>query len=276
MQEPIRILCVDDEENLLKAIQRLFLDHPYEILTATSGNEGLEILRKISPIQIVISDFRMPGKNGVEFLSEVRKNWPDTIRMIISGYADTVATVSAINEGEIYKFIPKPWNNEDLKLTIANSIERYTLQKRNTKMDPAMESNESLFSRSREDVGENLKSGKTDSAYPDRATLFLRNVFEVLPIAVLGTDSEGKVIQCNRKGRDFFERNGNKIVGTNRKQSLPKEINNFIDRMAKKDSFSGHFMIDDIEVRVRGSLVKQDPEGNGIALVFDWKKKVDS
>jgi two-component system, NtrC family, sensor kinase len=273
MEEPIRILCVDDEENLLKAIQRLFLDHDYEILTATSGNEGLEILRKVSPVQIVISDFRMPGKNGVEFLSEVRKNWPDTIRMIISGYADTVATVSAINEGEIYKFIPKPWDNEELKKTIANSIERYYLQKQNTKVDPAKKNEESSFYRSRNNIGENLKGRNVVSGHPDSKTLFLQNMFEDLPIAALGIDSDGKIIQCNRKGADLLERNGNKILGTNRRQSLPKEINNFIERMAKKDSLFDHFTIDDVEVRVRGALVKQDPERNGIALVFDWRKR---
>jgi two-component system, NtrC family, sensor kinase len=275
MEEQIRILCVDDEKNLLKSIQRLFLDHNYEILTATSGNEGLEILRKVSPIQIVISDFRMPGKNGVEFLSEVRKNWPDTVRIIISGYADTAAVISAINEGEIYKFIPKPWNDEDIKATIANAIERYHLQKKNRRLDQDLVNKEPASHRTQNNLEENLKDRDFDFGYPANATLFLQNMFEALPIAAMGIDFNGKIIQCNKKGAELFERNGNKISGTNRKQSLPEEINDFIEQMVKKESRFGHFRINDIEVRVRGSFVRQEPERDGIALVFDWRKKID-
>ncbi len=73
----------------------------------------------------------MPNMNGVEFLREVRTRWPDTVRIVLSGYADTASIVSAINEGEIYRFIPKPWNDDDLKVTIANAIERYHLLKKN-------------------------------------------------------------------------------------------------------------------------------------------------
>jgi two-component system NtrC family sensor kinase len=73
MDEPIRILCVDDEKSILTAITRSFLEKDYELLNATSGPEGLEILRRVTPIQVVISDFRMPGMNGVDFLKEVCK-----------------------------------------------------------------------------------------------------------------------------------------------------------------------------------------------------------
>jgi len=130
MNGEIKILCVDDEPNVLNALKRLFLDEPYTILTAASGQEGLEIIEKEN-VQIIISDYRMPGMNGVDFLKEARKKWPDTVRIVLSGYADTAAIVSAINEGQIYKFVPKPWNDEELKVTISNAIERYHLFKKN-------------------------------------------------------------------------------------------------------------------------------------------------
>ncbi len=130
-QEEIKILFVDDEKNVLNALQRLFLDDDYTILLASSGEEGLEVLKEEENVQIVISDYRMLGMNGVTFLKEVCKFWPDTVRIVLSGYADTTAVISAINDGEIYKFIPKPWNDDELKVTIFNAIERYDLYKKN-------------------------------------------------------------------------------------------------------------------------------------------------
>jgi two-component system NtrC family sensor kinase len=132
MNEPIRILCVDDEKNVLRAVERLFLDDEYEMFTALSGEEGLRILEREKNIQIVLSDYRMPGMNGVEFLREVCRLHPETVRIVLSGYANTEAVVAATNEGEIYKFIPKPWDAEELRSTIRGGLERYFLRRQNT------------------------------------------------------------------------------------------------------------------------------------------------
>jgi two-component system NtrC family sensor kinase len=134
MDEQIRILFVDDERNVLRSLQRIFLDEDYEILTASSGAEGIAVLQSITPIQLIISDYRMPKMNGVDFLREVCNRWPETIRIVLSGYADTASIVSAINEGYIYKFIAKPWNEDELKITIVNAIESYYLDKENKQL----------------------------------------------------------------------------------------------------------------------------------------------
>jgi two-component system NtrC family sensor kinase len=133
MSEEIKILCVDDEQNVLNALKRLFIDNDYSIFTAVSGQEGLNILEQ-EHAQIIISDYRMPGMNGVEFLKEVCNLRPDTVRIVLSGYADAAAIVSAINEGQIYKFVPKPWNDDELRVTVANAIERYFLYKKNKEL----------------------------------------------------------------------------------------------------------------------------------------------
>jgi two-component system NtrC family sensor kinase len=133
--EQIKILCVDDERNVLRALERFFLDDNFEIVNASSAAEALEALEKSGPFQVVISDYRMPIMNGVEFLKAVYGRWPDTVRLVLSGYADVGAIVAAINEGHIYKFIPKPWNDEDLRVTIQNSLELYLLQKRNRELE---------------------------------------------------------------------------------------------------------------------------------------------
>src|SRR6185369_152755 len=126
-EEPVKILCVDDERNVLRALERIFLDDDYEIVLAGSGDEGLKIMEESGPFQVVISDYRMPAMNGVEFLRVVYERCPETVRIVLSGYADTGAIVAAINDGHIYKFIPKPWNDDELRVTIQNCLERYFL-----------------------------------------------------------------------------------------------------------------------------------------------------
>jgi len=146
MCEQVRILCVDDEVNVLQSLRRMFLDDDYELLTASSAAEGLEILKREDPVQIVISDYRMPVMNGVDFFREVCAKWPDTVRIVLSGYADAAAIVAAINEGQIYKFVPKPWNDDELKVTVVNALEKYRLQKYNALLlDKLSRSNEKLI-----------------------------------------------------------------------------------------------------------------------------------
>ncbi len=128
------ILFIDDEVNVLRALDRVFIDDDYEILTAGSGEDGLVVLKENPDIKVVVSDYRMPGLNGVEFLRAVCQIRPDTVRIVLSGYADTEAVVSAINEGQIFRFVPKPWNDEELRATIANAIELYDFRSRNREL----------------------------------------------------------------------------------------------------------------------------------------------
>lgn len=116
------ILFVDDEENILSSLVRLFRKEDYEVLTATSGADGLKIMES-RDISLVISDHRMPGMTGVDFLARVKDISPDTIRIMLTGYADLEAAISAINKGEVYRFISKPWNDEELKLTVRQSLD---------------------------------------------------------------------------------------------------------------------------------------------------------
>ncbi len=138
MNNPIRILCVDDEAGVLKAVKRVFENEPYEVLTAASGKEGLKVLEEAMPVHVVIADYRMPQMDGVEFLRRVYHSWPDTVRMVLSGFADTSTVIAAINEGQIYKFIIKPWNNDELRITVANAIERYVLVQERNRAEKAL------------------------------------------------------------------------------------------------------------------------------------------
>jgi len=120
------LLFVDDEENILNSLKRLFRREGYNILTAKNATEALKLLED-NPVSLILSDQRMPGMSGVEFLKQVKEKYPDIIRMILTGYADINAAVEAINQGEVYRFITKPWNEEDLKATIHSALKHYEL-----------------------------------------------------------------------------------------------------------------------------------------------------
>lgn len=120
------LLLVDDEPNILKSLSRVFDEEGYEIFTAGSPEEALDLLKNQN-VDVIISDQRMPTMTGSEFLSRVKKQYPDTIRMILSGYADFNAIQSAINEGSIYKFLNKPWDNDELKKNVYEAFKQHTL-----------------------------------------------------------------------------------------------------------------------------------------------------
>ncbi len=123
-----KLLLVDDEENVLKSLYRLFREEEYDVHTVDNGSEGLKLLEKYD-FSLILSDYRMPELNGVEFLKLAKEKSPDAIRMILTGFADVEVAISAINEGEVYKFIEKPWEDENLKVQIKRAIEHYELVK---------------------------------------------------------------------------------------------------------------------------------------------------
>lgn len=124
---PPTILCVDDEPNILSALRRLFRPHGYRILTADSGAAGLAVLES-EPVDLVISDMRMPQMDGAQFLARVRQHWPGTMRLLLTGYADIQSILDAINQGEIYRYVTKPWDENDIVLVVRHALERRALE----------------------------------------------------------------------------------------------------------------------------------------------------
>jgi serine/threonine-protein kinase len=115
-----RILFVDDEERILTALRSIFR-HNYRVFTATNGREAMDIVTKFRP-HVVVSDQRMPEMMGVELLRQVKIASPQTVRMLLTGYSDLAAIVGSLNEGEVYRFISKPWDNEEIQKTIAEAV----------------------------------------------------------------------------------------------------------------------------------------------------------
>lgn len=130
MEANFNILFVDDEENILKALRRLFLEEDFNVYTAKSGKEGLEIIQD-KEFAVIVSDQRMPEMTGTEFLLRAKELSPNTLRIILTGYADINAAMDAINEAGAYRYITKPWNDRELVHIIKEAVNRYRLIKEN-------------------------------------------------------------------------------------------------------------------------------------------------
>ena len=122
-QNKINVLYVDDEINNLNSFNAAFR-REYNIFIATSGKEGLELLKN-NKIHIIITDQRMPEMSGVDFLVEVLKEFPDPVRLLLTGYSNMEAVVDAVNMGKIYYYLTKPWDEQGIKIIIKNAFELY-------------------------------------------------------------------------------------------------------------------------------------------------------
>lgn len=244
-EEQIRILCVDDERNVLRALERIFLDDDYEIVLADSGEEGLKLLDSRGPFQVVISDYRMPVMTGVDFLKVVYERSPDTVRIVLSGYADAGAIVAAINDGHIYKFIPKPWNDEELRVTIQNCIERYFLLKQNHELLTAL----ALANHELEDK---IQQRTKQLELRNRALEFSQSLLGHLPVAVAGIDETGMVAYCNDQAFTILEKLFGDIFGTNVNECSDPGLGRLVDQVRLDGSIAVDCTLTENSYRVMG------------------------
>ncbi|HHN64378.1 MAG TPA: response regulator [Nitrospirae bacterium] len=266
--EDIRILCVDDEGNVLKSLKRVFLDDDYEILTASSGEEGIEILKNKQPVQVVISDYRMPGMDGVEFLRTVYDNWPDTVRIVLSGYADTGSVVEAINEGQIYKFIPKPWNDDDLRVTVTNALEKYFLQKHNRKLAKELKEKNMQLQEINRNLEKLVEERTEELVFKNMVMERAQNILNALPVGVAGIDPSGLIVQANRRFADLM---GLKFepIGLPSEEVFPQKLLGFISTLKEPNKeIEGHIILNGREVSIRGVFMKYQNGQRGLIIVI--------
>ena len=211
------VLFVDDEKNMLRCVNRLTMEEEYELVTASSGDEGLGILEE-RPVKVVVSDYRMPGMNGVDFLKRVKEKWPFTIRIILSGFADVDTAMRAINEGEIYKFLPKPWDDDFLLVTIRRAIEKYDLVSENRKLTEELKALNAVLERK-------VEERTRDLTLQSEVLKLSQEILEDIPIAVIGVDPSGLIVLANRHGKKVLEvADKSEILGKHMKEFFPGDI----------------------------------------------------
>jgi response regulator RpfG family c-di-GMP phosphodiesterase len=189
MSRPSRLLIVDDEPFVLSALTRLLRRDGYEVITAAGPRRGIELLQE-EEVGVIISDYRMPEMDGVEFLRRVRDVVPDAIRIILSGYAETHAILSAVNNGGIHKYLTKPWNDEQLRLEIKSGFDLYHLAMTNHEL-------QEMLGRQNEELRTLAKSLAAEQA---RQREVFRSTIEVL-VALPKLNSPAVARHSNRVER---------------------------------------------------------------------------
>jgi diguanylate cyclase (GGDEF)-like protein len=213
------LLLVDDEPSILSSLRRLLRNEGYRILTASSGTEGLQVLAEHA-VDVIVSDQRMPGMTGVEFLRTVRQLYPDTVRIVLSGFTELQTVTDAVNAGAIYKFLTKPWDDEQLRGHIQEAFQYgamadenrlLTLEVRtaNQKLAAVNRQLESVLAQQRSQI----KRGEISLDIVHEA---LSNV----PVPVLASDDLGTIVLANRAALKLFAGQG-QVLGCDVRQLFP-------------------------------------------------------
>jgi EAL domain-containing protein (putative c-di-GMP-specific phosphodiesterase class I)/CheY-like chemotaxis protein len=216
------LLLVDDEDSIVSALRRLLRRDGYHIVTANSGAQGLQRMAENS-VDVIVSDQRMPGMTGVEFLRRAKELYPDTIRMVLSGYTELQSITDAINEGAIYKFLTKPWDDERLRSHVAEAFSQKGMADENRRLANAvLSANEELSAVN--DRLQQLLANQREQIHREESSLSVaREVLDNIPAAVIGIDLEGMVAFVNADAEALFGTMA-ALLGQDAEQVLPEDL----------------------------------------------------
>ncbi|MDQ6735999.1 MAG: response regulator [Nitrospirota bacterium] len=197
------ILCVDDEPGIVRAIRRILKAEPVNVLIAASGPEGLEILRK-QPVSLILTDYRMPEMNGIEFLEQAAPLCPDAFRMILTGYAEAHVLVEAVNRGQIYKILYKPFQEEDIKLTVRSGLEHHARNRENRALLEELGQRNKQLAILNQKLKTGLEGTKADLTISSTALGMAQQLLNEIPAAVIGIEPSGQIVFANRLANIWF------------------------------------------------------------------------
>lgn len=207
-----RLLLVDDERNILSALKRLLRLDGYEIYTCQSGAEGLELLSQ-HKIDVIISDQRMPEMTGVEFLREAKRLYPDTVRIILSGYSEIRYVTDAVNEGAIYKFLSKPWDDEILRQNIADAFQFKEIIDENRRLNEILQHRNIELAKINRQLADQSKIQRHQLEI-DRVNIqIIDEILHEIPIPIIGLSNDQHIAFSNEvaihrlwNGLDMYEK----------------------------------------------------------------------
>lgn len=219
-QQPRKLLLVDDEPNTLSALRRMFRREPYELLMAESGAQGLDLLNE-HEVGVIISDYRMPEMTGVDFLRAVKDSHPDTLRIVLSGFTDLQSVTAAVNEGAVYKFLTKPWDDDELRDITREAFRLYALEHENRRLNAELRLANTELERFNRDLERRVEE-KTRHLEIHAASLRVsQEILDNLPIGVLGLDLDGTIVYANERAGRVLEDTGQVLVGGSLQQVWP-------------------------------------------------------
>lgn len=197
------LLLVDDEPSILSALKRLFRPDGYRLLTAASGAEALELLAT-HQVDVILSDQRMPGMTGVDFLRRTKALHPHTIRMTLSGFTDLQSIIDAVNEGAVYKFLTKPWDDERLRGHVAQAFAQKEMADDNRRLQGEVATATAEQASLNQRLAQLLDRQTEQSQLMQASADGVRDLVDVLPAAVFGIDPDGLLAYLNQRAADLL------------------------------------------------------------------------
>jgi YesN/AraC family two-component response regulator len=203
---------------------RLLRRDGYTILRASGGEEGLELLSQ-NAIGVIISDQRMPGMTGVEFLGKVKMLYPDTVRIVLSGYTELNSVTEAINRGSVYKFLTKPWEDDLLRANVEEAFQRYEMKMENARLARELKIANDELLKINHDLEQRVKD-KTREVMRNLEILQVsQEVLERLPVAVIGIGDDGVIAIANQNAHHMFSDKGERsLLGEAAADTIPEEL----------------------------------------------------
>ena len=216
------LLLVDDEDNVVSSLRRLLRKDGYHIIVANSGAQGLQRLAE-NEVDVILSDQRMPGMTGVEFLRRAKELYPDTVRMSLSGYTELQSITDAINEGAIYKFLTKPWDDERLRAHIHEAFRHKEMTDDNRSLGAQLQSANAELAQVNQRLQQLLASQGEQIERDGARMLGVGEVLDGIPSPVIGFDVEGMVALVNAEAQDLFAATESPL-GRPAHEALPPEL----------------------------------------------------
>ncbi|MEY8879691.1 MAG: EAL domain-containing protein [Leptothrix sp. (in: b-proteobacteria)] len=258
------LLLVDDEDNIVSALKRLLRRDGYQIITACSAAEGLQKLAE-HPVDVIVSDQRMPGMTGVEFLHRAKALYPSTVRIVLSGFTELQSIIDAVNEGAIYKFLTKPWDDELLRTHIAEAFAQKELADDNRRLSRQVETANADLATLNDRLERLVTKERAHAEVMVAGANGIRGLLDELPLALFGVDPDGLIAYTNRSGGRVMQRSG-ATLGRALLDAMPLGP---ADRLAQDGRLGPEFTIDGARFRVLAhELTHTDPpRGQLLALV---------
>lgn len=221
------LLLVDDEDGILSSLKRLLRREAYRVVTANGGVAGLDQLAR-GRVDVIVSDQRMPGMSGVDFLRRAKDLYPDTVRMVLSGYADLKSITDAINEGAIYKFLSKPWEDDALKAEIDDAFRRKALKDENRRLSQQLQTANAELIRVNAKLQQALDGQRRRTELGEAALTATREIVNCVPLPILGVDPDGLLVFANATASARFARRA--LLGAMLAETLPVELADLVAR----------------------------------------------
>jgi len=212
MAKKLKLLYVDDEATSLKNFKVTF-GRDFDIITAPTAKKGLKIMEKENDIALVVTDQRMPDMSGNEFLSEIIPKYPDTVRIMLTAYTDEEAMMGAINRGQVYRYIVKPWKDEDLRSTLRRASEQYQLARNNRALTEEFKKKSLSLEKLNSELEERVKQYTRVQDEQETSEQRYRAVVETATDAIISTTSRNKIIFWNRGATEMFGYTAEEAIG---------------------------------------------------------------